>query len=214
MALRDASRWSQLSLVAVFGHLPLLSVEEHCTIIYIRAASLERPYDESVGRLWRLQEVLDFLARKAFTRDAALKYLFNDVLRWAVDRRAFAARSRTARAPPSMWSIRVCGEAPSVAQAALFLAPCCFGAVHRATWHRRSVTLPSQTHAYTPTTCIHTRAGGSSTYTSGPMSRPPARRLMQGQLTTVSHFVPGDFGHERYFLSLRVGARACWHGMA
>ncbi|KAG2499614.1 hypothetical protein HYH03_002553 [Edaphochlamys debaryana] len=30
------------------------------------------------------------------------------------------------------------------------------------------------------------------------------KRLLQGQLTTVNHFVPGDFGRDRYFLSMRI----------
>ncbi|GIL95083.1 hypothetical protein Vretimale_1170, partial [Volvox reticuliferus] len=32
------------------------------------------------------------------------------------------------------------------------------------------------------------------------------KRLLQGQLHTVNHFVPGDFGRSRYFLSMRVKA--------
>ncbi|KXZ49412.1 hypothetical protein GPECTOR_21g638 [Gonium pectorale] len=30
------------------------------------------------------------------------------------------------------------------------------------------------------------------------------KRLLQGQLSTVRHFVPGDFGKDRYFLSMRI----------
>ncbi|GLI61095.1 hypothetical protein VaNZ11_003375 [Volvox africanus] len=30
------------------------------------------------------------------------------------------------------------------------------------------------------------------------------KRLLQGQLRTVNHFVPGDFGSNRYFLSMRI----------
>ncbi|KAG2499612.1 hypothetical protein HYH03_002551 [Edaphochlamys debaryana] len=39
------------------------------------------------------------------------------------------------------------------------------------------------------------------------------KRLLQGQLTTVNHFVPGDFGRDRYFLSMRISPFA-WRMVA